>query len=69
MKIKVPPSTAKEPVLDEGLWREWLERGFARERRSKALALKLVELALVAGLIGVAVLWFQLAPLAGLHRS
>lgn len=56
-------------VLDEVRWEAWLERGRARQLRDRIRLMQFVKVALAVGVIAVAVIWFQLAPVTGPRLS
>ena len=49
-------------LLDEGVWRAWVARGRARDRRNSAARILAVKWTSIAVLLGVAALWSDLAP-------
>lgn len=57
----VPP--AAKP-LDEAVWKAWLAKGRARDRRNTAALMKVVKWAGIAVLLAAALLWFNLAAAA-----
>jgi hypothetical protein len=55
----VPP--AARP-LDEAVWQAWVAKGRAQDRRSRAAQINAVKWASIAGLLGAAGIWSNLAP-------
>jgi uncharacterized membrane protein YoaK (UPF0700 family) len=48
--------------LDEAVWKAWVAKGRAQERRSDLAHNKVVKWVLIAGLLAAAGIWSQLAP-------
>ena len=58
-EVRVLPPT--QPLI-ETLWKAWVQKGRANERRGRAAHVRIVTWVSIAALIGTAVLWNHLTP-------